>query len=181
MRFTSFAAAVLAAFWLAFPAAAATTYTGDTSSQGFTLPGVDEPGRYRVSFSIIGPQLVDVSWTIEESFERFELSSGALFDVGMQDRLFQQSFGSDGVFDIIVSAPTEQADSAGAVELVRRSAWSLRSIGFHFPEPSENPAFYEVTVARVGSIPEPGTWAVMILGFGLAGAAVRRRGRPALA
>lgn len=30
-----------------------------------------------------------------------------------------------------------------------------------------------------GAIPEPGTWALMILGFGLAGAAMRRRGRTA--
>lgn len=38
--------------------------------------------------------------------------------------------------------------------------------------------FLQVTSAGV---PEPSTWAMMIMGFGLAGAALRRRGRPIIA
>ena len=34
-----------------------------------------------------------------------------------------------------------------------------------------------VTPANVGAVPEPATWAMMIVGFGLLGAAVRRRGQ----
>ena len=34
-----------------------------------------------------------------------------------------------------------------------------------------------VTPANAGAVPEPATWAMMIIGFGLLGAAVRRRGQ----
>lgn len=36
-------------------------------------------------------------------------------------------------------------------------------------------------VSQPGAVPEPSSWAIMILGFGLVGAAVRRRGRAAVA
>lgn len=35
--------------------------------------------------------------------------------------------------------------------------------------------------SAIGAVPEPATWAMMILGFGIAGAAMRRRRNPALA
>jgi hypothetical protein len=40
---------------------------------------------------------------------------------------------------------------------------------------------YEFTVFDPVAIPEPATWAVMVLGFGLAGSALRRRASPARA
>jgi len=38
-----------------------------------------------------------------------------------------------------------------------------------------------VNVSPVGAVPEPATWAMMLLGFGAVGFAMRRRQRPALA
>lgn len=38
-----------------------------------------------------------------------------------------------------------------------------------------------VTINATPAVPEPGTWAMMLLGFGAAGYAMRRRRRPALA
>lgn len=38
-----------------------------------------------------------------------------------------------------------------------------------------------VSVGSVGALPEPATWAMMIVGLGAVGAGLRRRGRPALA
>lgn len=40
---------------------------------------------------------------------------------------------------------------------------------------SENLFHYSVTVTRFEAVPEPATWAMMVLGFGLVGAATRRR------
>lgn len=37
------------------------------------------------------------------------------------------------------------------------------------------PVTYSLTVDRLGDVPEPGTWALMILGFGAVGAVLRRR------
>ena len=39
----------------------------------------------------------------------------------------------------------------------------------------DQPIAYEVRADRLGAIPEPGTWSLMIAGFGLAGAALRAR------
>jgi len=41
--------------------------------------------------------------------------------------------------------------------------------------------FDNIRVSDLAAVPEPGTWALMILGFGSAGAALRRRRNPALA
>lgn len=35
---------------------------------------------------------------------------------------------------------------------------------------------YQLTISQVGAVPEPATWAMMISGFGMLGAAARRRG-----
>lgn len=40
--------------------------------------------------------------------------------------------------------------------------------------------FDNIRVSDLAAVPEPGTWALMILGFGSAGAALRRRRNPAL-
>lgn len=42
------------------------------------------------------------------------------------------------------------------------------------------PFNYRLTVRDVGAVPEPGTWAMMLVGFGAVGFAMRRRGRPQL-
>ncbi len=39
---------------------------------------------------------------------------------------------------------------------------------------------WRVAVNSTGAVPEPGTWALMLAGFGASGAALRRRTRPAL-
>jgi hypothetical protein len=43
------------------------------------------------------------------------------------------------------------------------------------PPPQRGPGEGEPPVNAPGAIPEPGTWALMIAGFGLAGVAIRRR------
>jgi hypothetical protein len=40
---------------------------------------------------------------------------------------------------------------------------------------------YQIESGTGGVIPEPATWAMMIIGFGLVGASVRRRAAPAAA
>lgn len=43
---------------------------------------------------------------------------------------------------------------------------------------SAGPVDYTFTVYRAGPVPEPATWALMIVGFALAGSALRRRPAP---
>jgi hypothetical protein len=54
--------------------------------------------------------------------------------------------------------------------------------GFYLAgESSEGPAFdYSFSITQLSATPEPATWATMILGFGLAGAALRMRRRAVL-
>lgn len=42
---------------------------------------------------------------------------------------------------------------------------------------SDNPGATSFQIGQVGAAPEPATWAMLILGFGIAGAALRRRRR----
>ena len=41
--------------------------------------------------------------------------------------------------------------------------------------PGSPKTWYDFSITRLGAIPEPGTWSLLITGFGLTGAALRRR------
>ncbi len=52
------------------------------------------------------------------------------------------------------------------------------TIGWNFVEGAQGRGYRKTTgdiFAQIAGVPEPGTWALMILGFGAAGAAIRRR------
>lgn len=55
----------------------------------------------------------------------------------------------------------------------RRADGGLRGT---FPTASFTPNF-TLTASEVGAVPEPGTWAMMLLGFGFVGGAMRRKGK----
>lgn len=52
---------------------------------------------------------------------------------------------------------------------------------FHFDDDGRGTvADYSFLLTKMTAVPEPATWAILILGFGLAGSALRRRRQPAL-
>jgi hypothetical protein len=85
--------------------------------------------------------------------------------------------GSMRVFD--ANCGPTNATNSGKVELWGRFG-SLHYVDLRNPTGS---AFIEdgVTVGPIGGVPEPGTWALMLAGFGLAGAVLRRRRAPGVA
>jgi len=62
------------------------------------------------------------------------------------------------------------------------NAWASGTLVLYYWDTftSDNSEDINVTI-RTGVIPEPGAWALMIVGFGLTGAALRRRRTPAVA
>jgi hypothetical protein len=88
---------------------------------------------------------------------------------------------SPGVARAVFRAPADIGDLASCV---LGSPWPCYE---HVsPEPSLSffdayvvrtggPAWIRVTIGDLSAVPEPATWAMMITGFGLAGAAMRRR------
>lgn len=87
----------------------------------------------------------------------------------MDSAIFTSNFGSTLTWEGISSL------TVGGVEVTQFSAVSSTS-GFDFRE-----GFGAIGPGPNNPIPEPSTWAMLIVGFGLAGAALRQRRRPAWA
>ena len=99
----------------------------------------------------------------------------------------------DGVPSDITVAAGSSADHTCALDGAGLHCWGENSYG-----QSDVPALTNPTAVGVGSrhtcaidddgvhgfvasyVPEPGAWLMLIFGFGLIGAAMRRRGQPAL-
>jgi hypothetical protein len=63
-------------------------------------------------------------------------------------------------------------------ELYQEDKWDRASITFYAePGPDGSASPYAVRIVHLNAVPEPESWAVMILGFGVAGAVLRRRER----
>jgi probable HAF family extracellular repeat protein len=61
------------------------------------------------------------------------------------------------------------------------SAWSISSNGYIVGLGTLNGQQRGFLLSLLPSVPEPASWAMMLVGFGAVGAAMRRRGRPAFA
>lgn len=115
----------------------------------------------------IGPQNVPVEKLEGLAFGRI-LSDGSLnmFLISDNDMSVNQPDGSPDRFDVCTSGPG--------------GSFSLVAIGAGCPDgqaliPTTIYSFRVNGESAVGVVPEPGSWAMMVGGFGLLGAALRRR------
>jgi hypothetical protein len=85
-------------------------------------------------------------------------------------------------FEHVSGLATNVTDTAGATNLAGGLRYSFSSNNSFDSGPETQftaQPMIEFIGGRGGAVPEPATWAMMVLGFGTAGAALRRR-RPAL-
>ncbi len=104
-------------------------------------------------------------------------------DFGADSDAFMMTLfsGADGTGSVVgtVNVPYGTASLPGAVSTASFSGSSFQSVSFiagstAFP----NSVYYDNLRATVaGAVPEPGTWAMMLLGFGAMGLTLRRRSR----
>jgi hypothetical protein len=114
---------------------------------------VHAPGHFESSFAV---NVLPKNWTM--TTRTYANANNALWGVG-GTLLSSKTFGGLGVFEHIGDAP----DTDGPYSLTAR---------YTITAPTHGQALASVSVA---ALPEPGVWAMMVMGFGAAGAILRRR------
>jgi hypothetical protein len=152
------------------------TNGGTTPVAGFSTPFLTGGGAFTATTDQGGPGSHDLSQTLTLAGGAYTLS----FDARGEDQS-----GSGGLPEQEYVVNVDGVDISG---ILNDSSWSHFSFnlslgaGAHTIDFHENDdlLFYEAGVDNVsltgsGAVPEPATWTMMIGGFGLAGAALRRR------
>lgn len=174
MRMWKLISLVLAMF--AMPAHAATIIgesEGDFHVDNFGL-NLTAPGNYRVSVNFTAPvEELYLAFELLETYNQFfpdDLST----PVGGNDTAVYPSVSNTGpltsaAFTFAVPAPFAGVDG----EFVTFTQFRLTGGTIEFY--SDNAVGYSISVDRLGggAIPEPATWAFLILGFGAIGGAMR--------
>jgi hypothetical protein len=116
--------------------------------------------------------------------QRAPVFAGGLF--GTNSNVFDNSIATLGLFDgnSDVNNPAHflSMGDGGSIMFNLKNAVSLNGLWLYIGEVGDNG---EVAASNIslftGGVPEPSTWAMMILGIGFAGAAMRRRQRISVA
>jgi hypothetical protein len=138
-------------------------------------------------FDTLVPQSPDGkyrSW----SYDLVTGPGGALFTLNYQVRAFEDTIGLNNVFgngvlkDLVFDAGTTGSGSfsvaLGRNRATNLSLYSLGNLGSsgRFPFTGQTEVSLSWTLTSLPAvIPEPATWAMLITGFGITGAALRRR------
>lgn len=175
MRFGMMAAA--AALVAAVPAGAA-TYTGTVSQQGGSIElgfdGDTGPGRYQIAYTFSSPAVeLEIGGYVEEVYNYYDADGEYLGgnEVPVVDPEMRPGSQSG-----IVSFTVDQPYSRPAGDGTRVGFYRLKYAYARFDafDPSLPDIGYTITTS-FSAVPEPATWALMILGMGAAGGAMRRR------
>jgi hypothetical protein len=147
------------------------TPTGDLLAKLFPT----DPGVYELSFEFSRPGEGQIHTHLFEIFEFYDRKTG------------EHQGGDDHVFDnyFAFPAPTSYGSAIFRVgppfyrfvfpETVVGGGYGDAKVDLSGAFSGPAPVTYSFSVDRIGDIPEPEAWALMILGFGAAGAALRRR------
>ncbi len=187
MKRTLFGIVAAAAALAAAPAQASTNLitnggfeTGDVSgwtqsgNTDFTVPVCNDAnfvmaGNCSVYFGPVG-SIGSLSQTISTVAGHSYLFSFMLRNLGGAPNSFSASFDGNSVYSLADSG----AFSALTQSFLVHATGTSTTVQFDF---RHDPSFWGLDAVSVAGVPEPATWAMLILGFGVIGGAVRRRQR----
>lgn len=162
--------AALAALALAtVPASAATTFTGTLGATGATAHHFTFGGgalQINVNASGVNPNTDPMIWVFEDNGSPDTALTGATLGVnddfnGLNSQLNLNLSGGAYIL------------SVGRWVFSESEARSTNAGGFFAGTTYD--VIFDQTVGIAGAVPEPATWALLILGFGAVGAGMRRR------
>lgn len=157
-------------------------------SGAFNLP--DGPGKYRIEATSTAPAFIEFEAYYLHHWDVFVAppprDHGEYLEGNSEDVWkYADTLGTELSYDFIVPETTysygiagNQYDYAGVVPgtPIYTEARSERPyIRFRASPDGVEDFDWRFTISTISAVPEPATWAMMIAGFGLAGAALRRR------
>ncbi|WP_337187514.1 PEPxxWA-CTERM sorting domain-containing protein [Phenylobacterium sp.] len=137
-------------------------FVADNSTEKLSQMVWLDPGLYTIGFSVYVP------------FNGFNNSGDASFTATVAGQSFA-TFNVDG------STPGQWVHYAGVANILTAGEYETSFTYVSGPAPAGDFVVDRVYIVAGNAIPEPGAWALMILGFGGAGAALRRNRRLAFA
>lgn len=175
MRVVSIAAA---AALVAIAPAEGATYTGILPQFGgfvdLDFDGATGPGRYTIRYQLSGPASdLEIGGYVEEVYNYYDENGD--YEGGNEVPVFTPEFRSNttaGIVSFTVAEPYVVPSGFGT----RRGFYQLKyAYAATGGDDSLPPVRYRITTSFAAGIPEPASWALMILGFGAVGGAMRRR------
>jgi hypothetical protein len=169
-----FAFAALAALTLAYaPSAQATTFVLPSANFALTNGTVASPSFTAFYFNSFGS-----TGAFDDTFEftvpqdgLASVSVSTSFSGGSSNKLTFTDFIINGTAYALIASPGGQSRTIGDIPITSGVLNTIRVIGT-----ITGSGIYTGTVTFTSSpVPEPASWAMMIGGFGLIGAAMRRR------
>ena len=185
MRRIIVAASAAVALALCSQASAATVLTGSLSG-GTSLSwtgnqfGISTPGIWEVKWETSVPTEVWLSITFEHQYDLWvdgaQTPDGNEFEYNENYTDFRLN--GSGSFRVRVENPFRVFEPGD-----RPGSWWIhqsRVVGadFYLGDGAE-PVTYKVTTQYISAVPEPTTWAIMIIGFGATGSLLRRQRKAA--
>jgi PEP-CTERM motif len=151
------------------------TQTGNTGFTGVTTIGegfiAPTDGNFFAFFGPVG-SVGGINQGLATTIGQSYAISFDLQNDGGSTTSFDALFGSNSLFNLVNSPAagfTTFSTTATATEALTNLSFSFR----------QDPAFFRLdnisVTALNGAVPEPATWAMMLLGFGMVGGSMRRR------
>lgn len=165
---------IVSAMILAAPQAAEAATTIRTTTSSFSLSG-SSSGTITFADVISADQLVSISGGSVSGGEGGSLAIAVNYSGGSASTIFAQTFAQSGQFTYNLTSVPTSSFASGTITGLTFMLTSRIGIGPNLSIPIGTNFTFRVPDAITPAVPEPATWAMMLVGFGALGASLRWR------